>query len=934
MLDSFAPSEGAAPARARLRSDAPTLSLDGTWRFRLSPTADAPLDFVDSPEVADGWDDITVPGHWQFQGEHALTPDAAWGRPAYTNVRYPFPVDPPHVPDDNPTGDHVLAFDLPTDWPAGEALLRFDGVDNHATLWVNGTEVGWWTGSRLQTEFAVGSLLRPGRNVVALRVHQWSAASYLEDQDMWWVSGIFRSVTLVARPAGGIDDVFVHAAADGTLLVETTPGARLSIPELGLVDADAAATHHLDVEPWTAETPRLYEATVSTDAETVSLRIGFRTVTTDGGVFRVNGSPVVFRGTNRHEWDPSHGRAVPADVMRRDVALMKQLGMNAVRTSHYPPHPDFLDLCDEHGLYVVLECDLETHGFFFADWRGNPSDDPRWLAAYLDRMRRTLERDKNHASVVMWSLGNEAGTGGNLAAMADQVHARDTSRPVHYEGDWDSAYVDVYSRMYATPDEVNAVGQRLEPVTTDPTFDAHRRDLPFVLCEYVHAMGNGPGTVVEYQALADAHPRVAGGFVWEWLDQAIAAPHPNGGTYWAYGGDMGEPLHDGDFICDGLLFPDRTPSPGALEYAAASGPLHLTVHGATVTVTSRYDHVGTDHLRFEATVGLDGTPVELDVPTVAPHGTAALDVPGASSDDVVTVRALTRSATAVVDAGHEVAVGQWRPATRTTPVTGGAPAPADLFDASGRLTRIGGVEVDGPVLDLWRAPTDNDNGEHVNVARQWRAVGLDRLQHRVVSRGTGDDAYVIVVRTAPAAADLGYTTTYRWSTVDGGLRLVAAFEPWGTWTVPLPRLGLRLAVPGDVDTVSWRGDGPGEAYADTRAAVRFGDWTSSVADLQTPYVFPQENGNRTNVERASLQGPTTRLEVTGGFDLTVRPWTSEDLTAATHAVDLTPRGRVYVNLDVAQNGIGTGACGPGVMPAHQLWARPAVLDLTFRETSA
>ena len=940
MLDSFAPSEGAAPARARVRSDAPTLSLDGTWRFRLSPAAGAPLDFVDSPAVTDGWDDITVPGHWQFQGADALTPDAAWGRPAYTNVRYPFPVDPPHVPDENPTGDYVLAFDLPADWPSGDALLRFDGVDSHATLWVNGTEVGWWTGSRLQTEFAVGALLRPGRNVVAVRVHQWSAASYLEDQDMWWVSGIFRSVTLLARPAGGVDDVFVHATAEGELRVETTPGARLSVPELGLTDVDAAGTYHLDVEPWTAETPRLYEATVSTGTETVSLRIGFRTVTTHDGVFRVNGHPVTFRGVNRHEWSPWTGRAVPAEVMLQDVRIMKELGVNAVRTSHYPPHPDFLDLCDEHGLYVVLECDLETHGFFFADWRGNPSDDPRWTAAYLDRMERTLERDKNHASVVMWSLGNESGVGGNLAAMADQVHARDSSRPVHYEGDWDSPYVDVYSRMYATPDEVNAIGQGLEPVTTDPTVDGHRRSIPFVLCEYVHAMGNGPGGVVEYQRLVDAYPRNAGGFVWEWIDQAVAAPHPSGGTYWAYGGDMGEPLHDGDFICDGLLFPDRTPSPGALEFAAAAGPVGIEVHGATVSVYNRHDHVGLDGLRFEVQVGVDGDAYELDLPVALPHTTVTVEVPDVGEHDVVTVRALTREATTLVPAGHEVAFGQGRPAVRygwtaerpNPPFT--APDPS-WFDASGRLVRIGSVEVEGPVLDLWRAPTDNDHGEHgVSVEKQWRAVGLDRLRHRVVTTSRDGDAFTVVVRSAPAAADCGYTTTYRWLAQGDALQLFAEFEPWGTWPCVLPRLGLRMALPGDVETVSWLGDGPGEAYADTRAAVRFGEWRSSVDDLQTPYVFPQENGNRTNVQRATLQGATTALRIEGGFDLTVRRWTSEDLDAARHAVDLTPRDRVYVNLDVAQNGIGTAACGPGVLPAHQLWPRRALLGLTFTELPA
>ena len=932
ILTTFAPGEGRSAPRARLRTDAPSLSLDGQWRFRLSATADAPVDFLDGD--VEPWDTITVPGHWQLQGADALTADAAWGRPAYTNVRYPFPVDPPFVPDENPTGDYVLGLDLPEDWPAGSSLLRFDGVDSVFTLWVNGQRIGWSTGSRLAVELEVGHALRPGRNVVAVRVHQWSPASYLEDQDMWWLSGIFRPVTLLSRPAGGVDDVFVHADADGTLRVETVAGARLSVPELGLVDVDAAGSYTLEVEQWSAERPRLYDATVSTDSETVSLRIGFRTVAVVDGILTVNGARIVFRGVNRHEWHPRHGRAVPTETMLEDVLLLKQHNINAVRTSHYPPHPDFLDLADEHGLWVIDECDLETHGFFFADWRRNPSDDPRWLDAYLERMTRTIERDKNHASIVMWSLGNESGTGQNLAAMAGWAHQRDT-RPVHYEGDWDSGYTDVYSRMYATHAEVAAIGQGLEPTTVDPTLDAHRRSAPFILCEYVHAMGNGPGGVAEYQELFESHPRCQGGFAWEWIDQGIAATTPDGKASFAYGGDFGEPLHDGNFIADGLVFPDRKPSPGLVEYAAVVAPVHLAVASSSVTVTSRYDHIDTSHLRFEWSAErygerLDGG--DLDVKVLAPHESVTIDLPAAESQTVLTVRAVTREATELVPAGHEIAWGQSTPKDhRFRHAVGHHAVDPSWFDpATGMLRRIGDLVVDGPRLDLWRAPTDNDRGMHgVSLDPSWREMGLHRLRHRLVSFGTEGEATVVVVHTSSAASDAAFTTTYRW-TMSEGLALVAEFVPTGGWLVPLPRLGLRLTVPRTLTDVEWFGLGPGESYADSRAGVRYGRWRSSVADLQTPYVFPQENGNRADVSWATLTGSGPSLHISGAFDLTVRPWTSEDLDAAAHPTDLVERDVLTVNLDVGQNGLGTASCGPGVLPSHQLFAVPATLDLRFR----
>ena len=352
------------------------------------------------------------------------------------------------------------------------------------------------------------------------------------------------------------------------------------------------------------------------------LRIGFRTVAVEDGELRVNGRRVLLRGVNRHEWDPDRGRAVTEDVMRRDVELMKAHNVNAVRTAHYPPHPRFLELCDEHGLYVIAECDLETHGFQEVGWRGNPSDDPRWRDAYLDRIRRTVERDKNHPSVIMWSLGNESGIGSNLAATAAWVRGRDPSRPLHYEHDLTATLGDVHSRMYATHAEVDALGRREEPPLEDPALDAARRAKPFLQCEYAHAMGNGPGGLAEYQALFERHPRCAGGFVWEWIDHGIRRPEGD----FAYGGDFGEPLHDGNFVADGLLLPDRTPSPGLAELKAVFAPVRIGERG----IENLHAFRDLSHLTFAWALEVEGEAVAggtLDPGPVAPGATAPLPRP-------------------------------------------------------------------------------------------------------------------------------------------------------------------------------------------------------------------------------------------------------------------------------------------------------------------
>ncbi|GAA4214236.1 glycoside hydrolase family 2 TIM barrel-domain containing protein [Actinocatenispora rupis] len=943
-VEEFQPGVGALPPRAAYRSDAPALSLNGTWRFRLTDRVGGDTGFTAAEYDDSGWAELPVPSSWPMHGH---------GKPAYTNVVYPFPVDPPHVPTENPTGDHRLVFELPADWPAGSTVLRFDGVESYGRVWLNGTELGWSTGSRLPVEYEVGGVLRPGRNTLAVRVHQWSAASYLEDQDMWWLPGIFRDVTLLHRPAGGVGDVFVRADFDhvtgaGTLRVETDVPATVSVPELGITDHPTGESVTVDgVVGWTAETPRLYDGVVATAAERVPVRIGFRTVTIADGVLKVNGRRILLRGVNRHEFHPDLGRVVPSEVVRAELLLMKRHHVNAIRTSHYPPHPEMLALADELGFWVIDECDLETHGFEPNGWRRNPSDDPQWTDAYTDRMRRMVERDKNHPSIILWSLGNESGIGFNHGLMADWARKRDGSRPIHYEGDHACRYVDVYSRMYASHEEVDAIGRHAEErhPDADDELDARRRGMPFIQCEYGHAMGNGPGGLAEYQELFERYERCQGGFIWEWLDHGVRSHTPDGREYFRYGGDFGEELHDGNFIVDGLVFPDRTPSPGLTEFAAVIAPVRVTVDGARVQLRNTYDFaVLTDvEVRWELTD--DGVPVAAGtvVPQAVPAGATGevtLDVAAPSGTGE---RWLTATVVSTVDlgwapAGHVLGVGQARWA-EAAPVALPAPTPPTAeadgyalgparFDAEGVLRSLGGLAVTGPRLDVWRAPIDNDKPYEA----AWRALGLHRVHHRLVDVTTDGDL-VVRTRVAPAATDVGLAVTYRWSAHGDTVRLVVSVTPEGEWTVPLPRLGLRLAVPSTVDNVTWFGGGPGEAYPDSRRAALVGRYSAGVDALQTPYVFPQENGNRTAVRWATLldaDGHGLRIDGAPTVEFTVRRWTSEELDAARHTTDLVPEEVLHVNVDHAQHGLGSGSCGPAVLPQYELHAAPTTFEVRFR----
>jgi beta-galactosidase len=997
--ESTQPGEGRRAPRADALSDARVLSLNGTWRFRLSPTVAGTGEHFLAHDFDDSsWDAMAVPSHWVLQEFTPLSGGPARRMlgtdegPLYTNTAYPIPLDAPRVPTENPTGDYRLAFDVPAD--LGRAVLRFQGVDSCAKVWLNGAELGWSTGSRLPFEF--DAPVRAGRNVLCVRVHRWSAGTYLEDQDMWWLPGIFRDVELIERPDGAIEDHFVHADYDhttgmGTLRVDASTDAIVEIPELGIrMPVGASAT--VAVEPWSADRPRLYRGTLRSSGETVELAVGFRRVEIVDGVFRVNGRPVVFRGVNRHEHHPETGRTLDRDTMIQDIVMMKRANIDAVRTSHYPPHPEFLRLCDEYGLWVVVECDLETHGFIYEGWEHNPPALPEWREALMDRLSRTVERDKNRPSVVVWSLANESMTGDGFGEMRRWLDERDPSRAVLYERDPSYRDSDFYSLMYPSLELLERIGRRKEPrggrlsmhgmVFADSTSasaahggitdadDERRRGLPFLLVEYAHAMGNGPGSLQDYWGIIKDHDRLCGAFVWEWIDHGFASATADGIPFTMHGEDVDYEPRGGRFSLHGLVFSDRTPTPGLVELTKAHEPITIDVaaHGA-VRISNDRHSADTSDLLFRWTVQADGAAVAsgiLPLPPVAAGESIEADVSDAADtasgavDVVLTVEAVLASDALWAPAGHVVAWGQHavpqagdvdpraRDRARSAPAAGRDAGReletahgtmqlgAGVFDrTTGRLVRLGDLGVDGPVLDLYRAPTENDHGQGDlnDIASVWRKTQLHRLLHRVDAVEEGPGGLRVRGRTAPRTHPHGVAWTMTWTPDEDGLELRVEVQFVGPWTdtpymhrdIWVPRLGLLFALPGSAERATWFGRGPGETYVDSFEGSRVGRFDRPIDDLQVPYPVPQENGNHVQTRWLEVSGaglPTLRVDGRPEFDFTARRWTSHDLERAQKPHELVDSGRVWLNIDHAQQGLGSASVGPALPEQYRIPREP------------
>lgn len=1000
-----------------------TCPLDGDWQFEfLDSPLETPPGFGDRDFDSSDWAAIPVPSCWQMQG---------YGHPHYTNAQYPIPTGmAPLVPSENPTGLYRREFEAPQSFKGRTVRLRFDGVDSCFEVWLNGAFVGMGMGSRLPHEFDVTKLIDwKGANVLAVRVVQWSAGTFLEDQDQWWLSGIFRSVSLVAFPkAAAIADVRVSTDfdakyADGALGVEVSlsgaagdiskasleaelfdpAGARVFDKPLSAKAKNGVAKFSATVRKpmkWSAEEPSLYTVKVSLkgvrDAESAAVRFGFRKVEIKDAVLMLNGRRLVFKGADRHEFNTLTGRTLSTEAMVRDILTLKRHNFNAVRTSHYPDDPRWYDLCDEYGIYLIDECDLETHGFGYNE--GNITNRPEWERACVDRMERMVSRDRNHPCVILWSLGNESGYGRNHDKMIEAARRLDPSRPIHYEGDRFGDHCDVYSRMYPSVAECERIlsGRGPDKGSYDWALP-DRRELPpdnfsnkpFVLCEYVHAMGNGPGGVKEYWDLVWKHPRFCGAFVWEWKDHGVTAEAPGGGKYFAYGGDFGEIPHDGSFICDGLLLSDGTPSPGILELKQQMQPFAaelLDARSLRIRVTSRLAFTTSAGVAAGWTVLADGEAIAsgtLPLAEIAPYGTAEAKVPWTppkardGRELILLVSFTLTAATKWAPAGHELGFSQFairEAAPAAKPARAIAPVAADFcgdcpelhpskrpdarfrvwagedfdftFDSSiGTLANWNFAGRDmlscGPLFNFWRSPTANEGKEiGWRDGDEWRRFGLNHLMPRyggatVVKTGNGPALEVPVRLSGHNQLEAAIDARMRFAVrQDGSLSVSISGKPCGNWEkCTWPRIGIQLRLPLDCADVRWYGRGPGETYPDTHAAGRFGIWSAPAESLRVEYAVPQETGSHMDTRWAEFldgAGRGIRVEAPSPFHFAVSRYSAQAVDKARHPHELVKEDCFILSLDAAQNGIGSASCGPGVQEQYQLKPREFAFEWILR----
>ncbi|KAH7153480.1 putative beta-galactosidase [Dactylonectria macrodidyma] len=957
-------------------------SLNGSWKFRHQTSPFEALDWGEEDPAT--WDNIQVPGMWQLQG---------YGRPLYSNVNYPFPVDPPRVPYLNETGSYWRKFAIPVRWKGQQIRLRFEGVDSAFHVWVNGQECGYSQGSRNASEFDISSLLNLSlaENTLAVRVYEFCDGSYIERQDQWLLSGIFRDVYLVAFPEVAITDFsatpevnacFTKATLRISVKVQGeskgTVTTKLYKPSGDLFDNSAfrpgddheVAVGSNDLKLWSAEEPFLYTLTLSFDGRSISQRIGFRRIEQKDSNFHVNGKPIIFYGVNRHEHHHLHGRAVPYEAMRADLLLMKRSNINAIRCSHQPNDPRFYQLCDELGLYVMAEADLEAHGFISIEKPKVPnqhqlarfdimiqafalsakwvSDNPDWREAYLDRAVQLVERFKNHASIIMWSLGNEASYGGNLAEMYHWIKKSDPSRLIHYEGDREAKTADLYSVMYTPPEELKLLASK-------------RPDRPLIQCEFGHAMGNGPGGLKDYIKAFRSEKLLQGGFVWEWSNHGLLKKDGNV-SYYAFGGDYGDWPNDADFVLDGLVWSDHTENPGLTEYKKAIEPVTVELEGKELRITNHYDFINLDHLSvtwYLASESGNTEPMNWTLQEVKPGQSVLIDTPVhlecSLGETWLTINFRLKNDEAWAPKGHEVAFSQiplFRPQNlplepfpssesltvqkyagrlffNTSSVT--RPFSFDLIRGTLEWTAPNGrVITKGPELGIYRPLTQNDKGSRGDGS-EWKRLylGAAKMHVQGITWKVNDDWTIhleATVRVAPPILDWACIATMTYTVTPTAIQIDVKGSFNGDHPEFIPRLGLTMPLSKDFDQATWFGRGPGESYLDKKEACRFGVWSASLDQLQTMYEWPQEHGNRSDVRWVRLLSEQSNagLEVrmTSPFNFSLRKHSIAELDRAQHPHELQEDSVNFLNLDYAQHGLGTGSCGPPPFEQYRLRAGP------------
>lgn len=979
------------------------LLLNGAWKFAFTPDADKlPVGFEQPDYDVSGWKEIQVPSDWQTQG---------YDQPRYNNITYPFPANRPLIPHaQNPVGSYRRDIEVPADWSGSEVILHIGAAGSAYYVWVNGRKVGYSEDSKLPSEFDVTPHLRPGRNSIAIQVFRWSDGSYLEDQDFWRVSGIEREVYLMAAPRTRVRDFFVHAGLDesyrnGRLSVDldVTASAQAITARAVLLDGDrtvaefsravpaGAAARAItlggavpDVKQWSAETPNLYMLLVELyDAngkilQSTYSRIGFRTVEIKNGLVTVNGRPITIRGVNRHEHDPETFHVISYESMERDIQLMKRANINALRTSHYPNDPRLYELADKYGLYVMDEANIESHGYMdWANRRGNVRGryqigfDPAWEQAHVSRVTNMVERDKNHPSIIFWSLGNEAGIGPAFNKAAAAVKARDPARLVSYLG-WGTLpgkmdhrpndYADIYAPMYDSIERMVDYAENW----------AFRQ--PMIQCEYAHMQGNSGGNLKEYWDAIYSHPdKLQGGFIWDWVDQSMYRFTADGRRYWGTGGEYG-PNPGGDIeFGDGLMQPDRTPNPHLFELRKVYAPIQFAAFDAAkrqVTVINRHDFVDLAGFDLGYEILEDGVRIAqgalpgLRTPARGQES-VALDLPAfqrrPGAEYVVTFTAKAKAgAVPAVDAGSVIGWEQFIVGGEAAAVQASV-GPVALSERAGdislaangaelvidrktglvqRYSSRGQILVQGGAPNFYRALTDNDIGTGVERTHGvWNEASQSRTVDSVTARSLGDGGSEVTIRYLLGGGAGTFVSRYRMAG-DGSVDVQGDFAPTGT-TLPDPlRVGLFFTLPSSFTTLNWYGRGPHESYQDRRTGAPLGLWGGRIADQNHDYMRPQETGNKADVRWMELVRPGSGgVRITGANPLSMNalafPYAdlSRRKPGTRRSSDIVPHGEVSLMVDAVQSGVGgDNAWDAGGRPLAQYRVPLAPLRYSFRLT--
>lgn len=960
--------------------------LSGQWTFNYFTNPFLVPEAFYSQKMVD-WGRITVPNMWQMEGHGDLQ---------YTDEGFPFPIDVPFVPTDNPTGAYQRTFTLGQQWDNKQTIIKFDGVETYFEVYVNGHYVGFSKGSRLTAEFNISSYVQQGENLLSVRVMQWADSTYIEDQDMWWTAGIFRDVYLVGKELVHVQDLTVRTdfaddyqsatlscqvelknlsttAASGYTL-EYTLQDKGTVIASGQCDAltiqdNSQTSFAIDiVNPthWTAENPYLYQLFITLkDAqgnviEVIPQRVGFRDIKVRDGLFYINNQYVMLHGVNRHDNDHLKGRAVGMERIEKDLILMKQHNINSVRTAHYPNDPRFYELCDIYGLFVIAETDVETHGFANVGDLSRITNDAAWESVFVDRAERHVHAQKNHPSIIMWSLGNESGYGCNIRAMYDATKAIDDTRLVHYEEDRDAEVVDVISTMYSRAQLMNHFGE-------------HPHEKPRIICEYAHAMGNGPGGLMEYQNVFYAHDHIQGHYVWEWCDHGVLARDKNGQEFYKYGGDYGDYPNNYNFCMDGLIYPDQTPGPGLKEYKQVIAPVKIqAVEGKTntFTVENKFWFTNLDDYTITADIRAEGETLrsaQFKVEELAANSAREITISLPELDEreaFINFTVRKDSRTLYSEANHDIAVYQFQlkqntaseaefvshnaqtlvtTESRLEHVIEGHNFTLTFSKVNGKLTswRVNGEELiqSEPRLNFFKPMIDNHKQEYEGL---WHPAHLQIMQEhfRTLQVETTDESVSITTTSiiAPPVFDFGMRCTYRYQiNAQGHLNVELSGERYGDYPHVIPVIGLDLGINGSFDQVSYYGRGPEENYQDSRQANLIDVYHSTVADMFENYPFPQNNGNRQHVRWASLTNRHgTGLLVKPQQEINFSAWfyTNQNLHEAQHTIELEKSGYITLNLDHQVMGLGSNSWGSEVLDSYRVYMDEFCYGLTLMPLQA